>query len=225
VDPTSRTTRYRPEEGVSSAARVADLGSRPKPARPLEDACARLCRLAARALDVPAVAIALKDEDRPFLAGSAGLEQTDPHRWWGETPLSLAVSDQVAADRGALMVDDLAARPLLAADPLYGEHGFRALLAIPLNPGPGSFGSLCVFAREPRVWHDRDVEILKDIGESVVTEIQLRGSARQIRSVGEASRRATRRSFIGLIDSIDAVVHERAANGDGFTFVSQRSIG
>jgi PAS domain S-box-containing protein len=208
---TPRTARYRSQEGGSSAARVADLGSRPKSTRPLARACARLCRLAARALDVPAVAIALQDGGRPFLAGSIGLEGTDPDRWWGDTPLSVAISDQVSAERGALRVDDLAARELLAADPLHREHGFRALLAIPLDPGSASIGSLCAFAREPRVWTDRDVDILKAIGESVMTEIQLRGSVRQVRSTSKATRKATRRSFIGLIDSFDAAVHERDA--------------
>lgn len=210
-------------EGVSSAARVADLGSRRKGARPLEDACVRLCRLAARLLDVPAALVALKDEDRPFLAGSIGLEASDPQSWWGATPLSIAVSDQVCAEPGALMVEDLAARELLAADPLHHEQGFRALLAIPLDPGPESFGSLCVLAREPRLWSERDVEVLEEIGESVVTEIQLRGSVRRIRSVEEATTRAARRSFIGLIDSIDAVVHERNLRDGGFTFVSRRA--
>ena len=159
---------------------------------PLEEACVRLCRLIARILDVPAVLVALKDEDRPFLAGSIGLEATDPHRWWGETPLSLAISDQAVPEAGALVIDDLAARELLAADPLCQEHGVRALLAIPLEPGPNNFGTLCVLAREPRAWTERDIEVLKDVGASVVTEIQLRGSVRQVRAVEEATNRADR---------------------------------
>jgi PAS domain S-box-containing protein len=221
--PTPRTTRYRPKTGVSSAARVADLGSRRQGTDPLEEACVRLCRLVARVLQVPAVLVALKDEDRPFLAGSVGLEGTEPHRWWGETPLSLAISDQAVPEAGALVVNDLAALELLAADPLCREHGFRALLAVPLDPGPTNFGTLCVLAREPRAWSGKDAELLHDVGASVVTEIQLRGSVRQIRAVEEATSRATRRSFVGLIDSIDAVVHERRATDGVFTFVSKRA--
>ena len=217
------TKRTRPRDAVSSAARVADLGSRGRDTGSLEEALGRLCSLAADLLEVPAVLVALKDEDRPFLGGSFGLEGTEPERWWGATPLSLASSDLANPEGAPLMVEDLAARELLAADPLLQEHGFRALLAVPLRPGAGNFGTVCALSRLPRAWSERDTARLRAIAESVLTEIQLRGSARQVRKVEETSTRATRRSFVGLLDSIDAVVHERDLTAERFTFVGRRA--
>ncbi len=55
----THSTHAHPREGVSSAARVADLGARPRSTGPLGEAIDRLCGLAAELLDADAVMAAL----------------------------------------------------------------------------------------------------------------------------------------------------------------------
>ena len=133
-------------------------------------------------------------KDRPFLGGSRGLEPTDPDRWWGETPLSLAISELEAPDSAPLVIDDLAAHQLLAADPLHQEHRYRGLIAVPLRPGSSNFGAVCALSRHPRPWSDRDATCLRGAhgGRPPVLDSRQRRPGDQRRRAGVRPRRDDR---------------------------------
>lgn len=88
----------------------------------------------------------------------------------------------------------------------------RALLAVPLrNAGGGHIGALCAFDAAPRRWKAADVDLLREIGDSLSADIELREATRAI------SQRES--ELTELLDHTDELVFATALD-DTLTFAN-----
>ncbi len=145
-------------------------------ARSLSQQLARTGSLLATELDPIAVLDAVVAEARTLVdADAAALASLDG----GELVISAASGDgaadvvgarvaptgwvagDVVQSRAPVVYDDLSSSPVLAEpDTLYGV-GFRAFVGVPLVAPEGALhGVLAVYAREPRLWREEEVQAL-----------------------------------------------------------------
>ncbi len=202
------------DSGAASAGASSADGGRK--AGSSEDAADRVCRLAARLVDASAALLSLTDGDHPYLVGRHGVT---PGAWWSTSPMCAALAEQEDVLGPALRVDDMSRHDLLGADPIHDTAGMAAVLAVPLQL-PGTYtGSLAVLDRTPRHWSDDEVEDLRGVASVAAAEMVLR-----LRVGQDASAlRASWRSFVELVDGIDAVVNERDPGSGRIIFVSGRA--
>ena len=133
----------------------------------------RLTRLAARVLDTPIALVSLVDRDRQVFASCIGLEGDAAER--RETPLSHSFCQHAVAAREPLVVGDAREHPVLRTNRAIEELGVVADAGVPLmDPAGHALGTLCVADGHPRSWTDDDIETLRDLASSVLTEIKLR---------------------------------------------------
>ena len=148
---------------VSAVRRVeaAAVGSR---------ALERLAHLAARLLDAGSAQVSLLG-DLQTVAGGAGLA---PDSVGGQGPLADSLCTVTAGGQGPLVVTDAPADPRVAHLPPVRAGAVGSYLGMPLT-GSGGFtvGALCVFDPAPRTWSDSDVSLLRQLADSVSTELEL----------------------------------------------------
>ena len=136
-----------------------------------EESFERLTRLAAVALDAPATAVTILDAEGQFYIRSAGLARDEPRG----RRLVQAFCRFVVATREAVMIDDIATHPWLAADPALRELGAGAFLGVPLLTREGQLiGALCAIDGVPRQWTEQQVKALTDLATLAMTEVELR---------------------------------------------------
>ena len=133
-----------------------------------EDRFDRLTRLAANALNTELALITLLDTDKQWFKSRYGSEMT-------HTPRDQAFCNYTIQNSGGLVVSDARNDVRFKDNPLVSgvpNIGFYA--GYPLITKDGfALGSLCVIDRRPR--HDftpQDMQTLKDIAASVMTEIE-----------------------------------------------------
>src|SRR5215218_3203380 len=131
--------------------------------------------MAAELLAVPVVLVALVDADRQFLLSCVGLGQP-----WAEarqTPLTHSFSQYVVAGGEPLLIADAREVPWLSDNRAIAELGVIAYAGFPLcAPDGQSIGSFCAIDDQPRVWSERDVELLRDFTAIVQSELDLRAA-------------------------------------------------
>lgn len=136
----------------------------------------RIARLAARALNAPVALVSGVDRDRQFFKSCLGL----PEPWSSsrQSPLSHSFCQHAVARREPLVVNDAREVPELLDNLAIPDMGVIAYLGIPVITRAGhAVGTLCVIDHEPRLWTSDQVDLLKDLAASVVTEITLRQEA------------------------------------------------
>lgn len=145
---------------------------------PGEPSFDRLTSLASTILDAPVALVSLVDERRQFFKSCIGL----PEPWSGrrETPLSHSFCKHTVASGEPLIVDDARTHPLVRQNPAIQDLNVIAYAGIPLLMDGHALGSFCVIDSEPRAWTDREVEILKGLAESAMTEIELRVTTEEL---------------------------------------------
>ncbi|MEM9950461.1 MAG: GAF domain-containing sensor histidine kinase [Chloroflexota bacterium] len=142
----------------------------------------RLTRLATQLLKVPVSQATMVAEDHQVYIGCTGLEE--PHATGRQTPLSHSFCKHVVETASPLIINDTRLNPLVSDNPAIEEFGALAYLGIPLITSDGiSVGSFCVLDSEPRIWQDNDLEALKELAQSVMTEIELRYELKKRRDV------------------------------------------
>jgi GAF domain-containing protein len=133
----------------------------------------RLARLAAKVLDAPVALVSLVDEDRQYFKSCIGLPE--PWATSRETPLTHSFCQHAVASREPLVVEDAREHEVLRDNLAIRDIGVIAYAGIPLiDRGGQPLGSLCVIDSRPRHWTPDQVDLLRDIAASVVTEISLR---------------------------------------------------
>ena len=140
----------------------------------------RFTRLVGKILNVPVALVSLVDKDRQFFKSYIGL----PEPWASkrETPLSHSFCQHVVATTEPLIVADAREHPQLRNNLAVRDLGVVAYLGIPLtSPEQQTLGSFCAIDTKPRQWVKRDIEILTELADSVMTEIEIRILARQLR--------------------------------------------
>jgi GAF domain-containing protein len=156
------TARDTDRVGALRATRLLDT-----PAEPSFD---RHARMAAQVLNAPVALVSLVDSDRQFFKSCLGL----PEPWASarEAPLTHSFCQHAVASREPLVVDDAREHDLLRDNLAIRDMGVVAYAGIPLIDAEGhALGTLCVIDSQPRHWTSHQVELLRDLAASVVTEI------------------------------------------------------
>src|SRR3954467_10191470 len=143
-------------------------------ARP-EESFDRLAGLAARILNAPVALVSAIDRDRQFFKSCLGLPE--PWATRRDSPLTHSFCQHVVAAREPLVVSDARQDPQLRNNLAIRDFGVIAYLGVPLITRDGhALGTLCVIDHKPRTWTSDQVDLLKDLATSVVTEITLRSA-------------------------------------------------
>jgi PAS domain S-box-containing protein len=157
---------------IGSPARLAalrQLGLLDTPANPAFD---RMTRLAARMLHAPVALVTFVEEERQFFKSAVGLQE--PWATRRETPRSHSFCQYVVEQGEPLIVADARTHPLLYDNPAILEMGVVAYAGIPLITRDGQrLGSFCVIDHQPRIWTEDEIDTLRDLAASVITEIEL----------------------------------------------------
>lgn len=154
-----------------------------------EEAFDRLTRLTSKVLRVPVALVSLVDEKRQFFKSQVGLP--DPWASRRETPLSHSFCKHVVNSREPLIVADARSHPLVFDNLAVEELGVIAYAGIPLTTSDGqTLGTFCAIDSEPHEWTSEEIDILKDLTGSAITEIQLRLTALEARLQARAAEQA-----------------------------------
>ena len=136
----------------------------------------RLSDLATRILNVPVALVTLVEEDRQVFRGCVGL----PEPWASarETPLSHSFCQHTLLTQDPLVIDDAREHPFLRDNLAIPDLGVVAYAGVPLVTSAGyPLGSFCAIDTRPRVWTSEEIEILRDLAASAMSEIELREAA------------------------------------------------
>ena len=176
----------------STSARLRVLRSTGLLDSPPERAFDRLTRLASGLIDAPVALLSLVDERRQFFKSAIGLGEPWASR--RETPLTHSFCQHVTTGRARLVVEDSRETPRLAGNLASAELSAIAYAGVPLMVEGEAIGALCVIDDKPRAWTEKDLRLLEDLAESIVSEIDLRLSLRSERQ---------QRALVGtLLDSL-----------------------
>ncbi|MEA2431085.1 MAG: hypothetical protein QOI19_1558, partial [Thermoleophilaceae bacterium] len=164
---------------LSAPARLSALRATALLDSPQEEAFDRLTRLASHALKVPVALVSLVDEDRQFFKSCIGLP--DP---WGSqrgTPLSHSFCQHAVASGEPLVIEDARKHPLVRDNLAIRDLDVIAYAGVPLVTSDGAvLGTFCAIDSKPRRWTDDDVEFVREMAASAMTEIELRSAVRQL---------------------------------------------
>ncbi len=158
----------------------------------------RLTALAVQLLGADAAQVSLFGDDELVLGGT-GLPQ-------GTVGLRVPLVESLCAVTSAaspdpLVAPDARADPRLSALPPVVSGAVGSYLGIPLAVFEGQVvGALSAFGREPRSWSAADVALLRQLGDSVATELQLAAQVRELESSRMAFELAIDAAGIGSFD-------------------------
>lgn len=139
---------------------------------------ARVGRLAAAMLSVPAAGVNFVDADRQFRPGAAEVGQHPPEH--GFCPVTLLLGEP-------LYIADARQDPRFAADPVILKTGVVAYAGVPLYSAGQPVGTLCAVDMQPVRWSQEQRSALQDLAQLVMDELELRAQIVQRR---RAERRA-----------------------------------
>jgi GAF domain-containing protein len=140
---------------------------------PVEESFDRLTRLASKILDTPISLITLIDADRQFFKSLWGIPE--PLATERETPLSHSICQHVVANNEPLIVNDTRQHPYLKDNLAVPNFNVIAYLGMPLTTTNGiGLGSFCVIDTKPRAWSEQEIEIVRELALSTMSEIELR---------------------------------------------------
>jgi formate hydrogenlyase transcriptional activator len=172
--------RQQDDDRIQNEARLAALKRTSLLDSPPEEAFDRLTRLATSILHVPSAMVSLVDGNRQFFKSAIGL----PEPWASlrHTPLTHSFCKHAVASGEALVVTDSREDPLVKDNLGVSELGIIAYAGVPLTSAEGlTLGSFCVMDARPRQWKDEEIEVLRNLAESVMTEIGTRLLADELR--------------------------------------------
>ena len=140
---------------------------------PPEEAFDRLTRLATAVLHVPVAVISLLDRDRQFIKSASGL--SGPLDALRKTPLEHSFCKHPVGSGEPLVVPDNRRDPVVGNYTTVTDLGLMSYAGIPLVTSDGhALGTFCVLDERPHDWTDDEVEILRVLASSAMSEIELR---------------------------------------------------
>ncbi len=139
---------------------------------PREEAFDRLARLAAEILDVPLTIFSLVDAHKQFFKADFGLPS--PFKETRELPIDASLC-RYTLEGQSIISNNAAHDPFLKLHPSTGPWGIVAIIVLPLITDDGHvLGTFCAIQPEPREWTDHDLNVMKELTASIMTEINLR---------------------------------------------------
>jgi formate hydrogenlyase transcriptional activator len=170
------------DDKIQDSSRLAALRRTSLLDSPPEEAFDRLTRLATSVLHVPVALVSLVDEDRQFFKSCVGLKE--PLASLRQTPLTHSFCKHAVSSGEPFVVQDARKHPLVRDYLPVSEEGVIAYAGIPLiTPEGFTLGTLCVVDDRPREWTEEEIEILRCLAASVMTEIGTRRLAEELRSL------------------------------------------
>jgi len=168
-------------QALQNPERIAALRTTALLDSPPEEAFDRLTRLVSCILKTPVSLVSLVENDRQFFKSQFGLPE--PWATRRETPLTHSFCQHVVGDASPLIVGDAREHPLLSQNLAVKDLKVIAYLGIPLTTPEGQIlGSICAIDSKRRDWSEQEVNILKELAVSAMTEIELRLLARQFQT-------------------------------------------
>jgi PAS domain S-box-containing protein len=147
-----------------------------------EESFDSVARLAARLVGCPIALVSLIDAERQWFKADVGLGVP-------ETPRELAFcAHAILEPSQPLVVPDATADPRFATNALVtGPPDIRSYAGMPLVTQDGfALGTLCVIDRRPREFTPENLDTLKTLAQSVVTNLELRRALRRMRELAIA---------------------------------------
>lgn len=139
---------------------------------PVESGIQRLTKLAQRLVDVPVCLVSLVTDECQFFAGAEGL----PEPWASDrqTPLSHSFCQHVVIRDDELVVSDARQHDLVRDNLAIPDLGVIAYAGIPIRVGGEVVGSFCAIDTKPRDWSEDELELMRELCESVNSELEVR---------------------------------------------------
>lgn len=160
----------------------------------------RFTRIASRSIGAPVALVSLVDDRRQFFSSLVGLPE--PWATARETPLSHSFCKHVVASGDALIVEDARTDERVLGNLAIPDLGVLAYAGQPIRTGDDHvLGSFCVVDSRPRVWTERELEILTDLRDAVIAEIELRRQAAR----HERSEEALGRVNLAILETNSAL--------------------
>ncbi len=185
----------------------------------------RLTRLAAKLLRAPTALVSFIDDRRQFIKSGVGVGE--PWASAREAPLPYSFCKYTVAAAEPLVVADARLHPVLKDNPSVTENGVLAYAGVPLvTSDDQALGALCVVEARVREWTEDELEVLRELAASAVTEMNLRRVAREARlrareaEEARAQAGAAELRYRELIAGLDAVVWEADFATTTLTYVS-----
>ncbi|MFC0342422.1 sensor domain-containing diguanylate cyclase [Paracoccus niistensis] len=150
--------------------------------------------------DIPYAAINLIDFDRQWTKAAAGMSADACAQ--SNCARSEAFCNYTIQSDDSLIVEDAAQDPRFADNHFVtGPLCIRSYLGVPLTTSDGyNIGALCVFGTEPRKFTPEDKEVLYNFAKVVMSQFELRLTAR----IDGVTGVLTRRAFMSRMDRIVA---------------------
>jgi formate hydrogenlyase transcriptional activator len=170
------------EQQIQNASRLDALSRTSLLDSPPEETFDRLTRLATSLLNVPSAMVSLVDGERQFFKSAVGL----PEPWASlrQTPLTHSFCKHAVASGEALVVADAREDPLVKDNLGISELGIIAYAGVPLTSKDGfTLGAFCVMDARPHEWKDDEIEVLRCLAASVMTEIGTRRLATDLKTL------------------------------------------
>jgi len=202
--------RARPTPALADPDRLAAVRATGLIERPPEEAFDRLANLARRVLRTPIALVNLVDDTHVHAKSCLGLDSLASG---GTVKATESVCRHVVVSGEPLLVEDAPRHALTRAVPSVTSGEIAAYLGVPLTMAVGHVvGTLCVADTEPRAWAPEDVELLRDIAASVLTEIEMRADI-EARKQAEADLRRSTGRLSGLMENSPAVIFAKDLEG------------
>lgn len=146
---------------------------------PREEEFDRLCRLAARILNVPLTIVSLVNNKRQFFKADYGLPH--PFNESRNLPIDFSLCRYTMAG-DAIISTDASKDSFLKCHPSTIPWGIGSLIVLPLiTPEGYVLGTFCCIQPTPREWTDLDMEVMKELTASIMTEINLRNQINKMK--------------------------------------------
>ncbi len=153
-----------------------------------EAAFDRLAGLAARLLQAPSAFITVMDEHRVYRKAATGPPSAAvPH----EEDVRVSLGRHLLDADGPIVVPDTRQDDRLRADPVVADGGVAAWLGFPLrSPAGHVLGVFSVVDVVPRVWTEREIDILGTLTDAAAAEVALLDALTEERAARQEAARA-----------------------------------
>ncbi|MCO4754167.1 MAG: GAF domain-containing sensor histidine kinase [Bacteriovoracaceae bacterium] len=142
------------------------------------EALDRLVKLASELLNLPLTFVTFVGTDKQYFKSFHGL----PEPWKSDPQTSIDDSICRFTLKGEILaLEDVREQPLLAGNPILPKLGLVAYLGVPLTTQDGqNLGAFCAVDSKRRKWSEKEINILRELANSAMSEIMLKASLEKL---------------------------------------------